>query len=229
MVPQSLEGCQIPTVPDSSRPMAGVGRDVPVPLQHRLVSHLTVAFVAICLIACVHVEHPPASWGNFSPATPSDDCASFPATYSNKGNKTDDSSVFLATWLHPRNAPTRGIDKDLLDAQTVSLEFDGALLTVKTNGPMGAFHQWSFDKSRREFTCRNGVLRISQGGDKSGQNVAAIGTDAVDLYRTQSELFVNGHGGSAGIALIIPMAEYESAWARFPVQASSLSETKPAQ
>jgi hypothetical protein len=137
--------------------------------------------------------------------------------------------VFLATWLHPRNAPTRGIDKDLLDAQTVSLEFDGALLTVKTNGPMGAFHQWSFDKSKHEFACQSGVLRISQGGDKSGQNIAAAGSDVIDLYRTSNELIVNSHGGSAGIALIVPMAEYGSTWARFPARASSSQQIGPAQ
>jgi hypothetical protein len=198
-----------------------------VSLKHRLASHLAVVFGTICVTACVHVEHPPASWGNITPATPSDDCVSLSATYSNKGNKADGSVTFLATWLHPRNGFTQGIDSDLVKAQTVTLELDGALLTLKTYGVAGAYHQWSFDKSKREFACRNGVLRISQGGDKSGQNVAAVGTDAVDLYRTQSELFVNSHGGSAGIALIIPMAEYESGWARFPVQASSLSE--PAQ
>jgi hypothetical protein len=139
--------------------------------------------------------------------------------YSNKGNKPDGSVVLLALWLHPRNAPTRGIDKDLIGAQTVTLEFAGALLTVKTNGAMGAYHQWSFDGSKHEFACLHGVLRISQGGDKSGQNIAAVGTDAIDLYRTQSELIVNSHGSSAGIALLVPFAEYDSAWGRFPVQA----------
>jgi hypothetical protein len=198
-----------------------------VPPKLRLASHLAVAFGAICVTACIHVEHPPASWGNITPATPSDDCVSLPAMYSNKGNKTDGSVVLLATWLHPRNAPTRGIDKDLIGAQTVTLELDGALLTVKTSGPGGAFHQWSFDKSKHEFACGNGVLRISQGGDKSGDNVAAVGSDAIDLYRTQNELIVNSHGGSAGIALVIPFVEYGSGWARFSVQASSFSQTEP--
>jgi hypothetical protein len=200
-----------------------------VPQKHRLASNLAVVFGAICVTACIQVEHPPASWGNITPAAPSDDCVSLPATYGNEGNKTDGSIVLLALWLHPRNVPTRGIDKDLTEAQTVTLELDAALLTVKTSGLGGAFHQWSFDKSKHEFACRNGVLRISQGGDKSGQNVAAVGTDAIDLYRTQNELIVNSHGGSAGIALVIPMAEYGSAWARFPVQASSFSQTVPPQ
>jgi hypothetical protein len=145
------------------------------------------------------------------------------------GNKTDGSVVSLATWVHPRKGFSQGIDSDLVKAQTVTLELDGALLTLKAYGAAGAYHQWSFDKSKREFACRNGVLRISQGGDKSGQNVAAVGTDVVDLYRTQGELFVNSHGGSAGIALMIPMAEYESGWARFPVEVSSFSQTEPPQ
>jgi hypothetical protein len=189
------------------------------------VRHLAVAFGAICLTACIHVEQPPASLGNITPATPSDDCVSLSAMYSNKGNKTDGSIVLLALWLFPRNAPTRGIDRDLIGAQTVTLGLDGALLTLKTTGPRGAFHQWSFDKSKHEFACQNGVLHISQGGDKSGQNVAAVGSDAIDLYRTQDELIVNSHGGSAGIALMIPFADYGSAWARFRVQ--SLTEPPP--
>jgi hypothetical protein len=199
--------------------------DMWIPPKHRSASRL-VASVAICLTACVHVERPPSSWGDFSPATTSGDCVSFPAIYDNKGNKSDGSVVLLATWLYRRNAPTRGIDKDLINAETVTLERNGTLLTVKTNGPMGAYHQWSFDQSKHEFACRDGVLRISQGGDKSGQNIAAVGTDAIDLYRTQSELIVNGHGGSAGIALMIPMAEYGSTWARFPVQAIGASQSE---
>ena len=179
------------------------------------------------MAACVHIEHPPASWGDLTPRTPSDNCASFPASYGNKGNRDDGSVVTLSTWLFPRNSTTRGIDKDLFGAETVTLEFDGALLTVKTFGAMGAYHQWSFDGSKHEFACMNGVLRISQGGDKSGQNIAAVGTDAIDLYRTPGELIVNGHGGSAGVALMIPMAEYNSAWARFPVQVSGAQTEAP--
>jgi hypothetical protein len=141
-----------------------------------LASNLAVAFGATIVTACVHVEHPPASWGNITPATTSDDCVSFRATYSNRGKKPDGSLVLLATWLYPKNAPTRGIDKDLIGAQTVTLELDNALLTVTMNGPGGAFHRWSFDKSKREIACRNGVLSVSQGGDLSGQNIAAVGT-----------------------------------------------------
>ena len=179
------------------------------------------------MAACVHSEHPPASWGDLTLQTPSDNCASFPASYGNKGNRGDGSVVTLSTWLFPRNSTTRGIDKDLFGAETVTLEFDGARLTVKTFGAMGAYHQWSFDGSKHEFACLNGVLRISQGGDKSGQNIAAVGTDAIDLYRTPGELIVNGHGGSAGLALMIPMTEYNSAWARFPVQVSSAQTEAP--
>jgi hypothetical protein len=195
--------------------------------KYRLLSHLAVAFGAIFVTACVHVEHPPASWGNITPATTSDDCVSFRAMYSNRGIKPDGSVVLLATWLYPKNAPTRGIDKDLIGAQTVTLELDTALLTVTMNGPDGAFHRWSFDKSKREIACRNGVLRVSQGGDLSGQNIAAIGTHDIDLFRRQGELIVNSHGGSAGVALLIPMAEYGSAWARFPAQASDSSLRVP--
>ena len=197
--------------------------------KHRFASHLAVAFGSMCVTACMDVQQPPASWGNITPAVRSEDCAFIGATYSNHGESSDGLEALLTTWLYPRNAPTRGIDKDLIGAQTVTLELDGALLTVKINGPEGAYHQWSFDKSKHEFGCRNGVLSISQGGDLSGQNVAAVGTDAIDLYRTQSELFINGHGSSAGIALMIPTAQHWSGWGRFHVEARSLSQTEPPQ
>jgi hypothetical protein len=179
-----------------------------------------IALAAMCVTACIHVEHPPASWGNFTPAMRSEDCASLAATYSNHGERSDGLAVLLATWLYPRKAPTRGIDKDLIEAETVTLELAGTILTVTMNGPRGAFHQWSFDESKHQFACVNGGLRISQGGDKSGQNVAAVGSDAIDLYRTQSDLIVNSHGSEVGIALMIPMGDSYSVWARFTVQKS---------
>src|ERR1035441_10441982 len=180
-----------------------------------------IALAAICVTACIPVEHPPASWGNITPAMRSEDCASLAGTYSNHGERSDGLAVLLATWLYPRKAPTRGIDKDLIEAETVTLELAGTILTVTMNGPRDAFHQWSFDKSKHQFACLDGRLRISQGGDKSGKNVAAVGSDAIDLYRTQSDLIVNSHGSEVGIALMIPMGDSHSVWARFAIQARS--------
>jgi hypothetical protein len=194
------------------------------PPKFRLASNLAIALAAICVTACIHVEHPPASWGNITPAMRSDDCASLAATYSNHGERSDGLGVLLATWLYPRKAPTRGIDKDLIEAETVTLELAGTILTVTMNGAGGAFHRWSFDKSKHQFACLGGVLRISQGGDKSGQNVAAVGSDAIDLYRMQDYLIVNSHGSEVGLALMIPMGDYHSGWGRFSVQASGRTD-----
>jgi hypothetical protein len=197
-----------------------------VPQKHHLASNLAVGFGAICVTACIHVEHPPASWGNITPAMRSEDCASVAATYSNHGERSDGLAVLLATWLYPRKAPTRGIDKDLIEAETVTLELADTTLIVTMNGPRGAFHRWSFDKSKHQFACLDGGLRISQGGDKSGQNVAAVGSDAIDLYRMQNNLIVNSHGSEVGLALMIPMGDYHSVWARFPVQATGASQSE---
>jgi hypothetical protein len=194
------------------------------PPKFRLASNLAIALAAISVTACIHVEHPPASWGNITPGMRSDDCASLAATYSNHGERSDGLGVFLATWLYPRKAPTRGIDKDLIEAETVTLELAGAILTVTMNGPRGAFHRWSFDKSKHQFACLDGGLRISQGGDKGGQNVAAVGSDAIDLYRMQDYLIVNSHGSEVGLALMIPMGDYHSGWGRFSVQASGRAD-----
>jgi hypothetical protein len=189
--------------------------------KFRLAFTRAIALASICVSACVHVEHPPASWGNFTPATRSDGCASLAATYSNRGERSDGLAVLLAAWLYPRRTPTRGIDKDLIEAETVTLEISGTILTVTMNGPRGAFHKWEFDGFKHQFACLDGRLRISQGGDKSGQNIAAVGPDAIDLYRTQSDLIVNSHGSEVGIALMIPMGGFHSVWARFAIQTSS--------
>jgi hypothetical protein len=194
------------------------------PPKFRLASNLAIALAAMCVSACIHVEHPPASWGNITPATPSSDCASLAATYNNRGEGSDGLSVLLATWLYPRKAPTRGIDSDLTGAETVTLELSQTTLTVTMNGPRGTFHKWEFDKSKHQFACLDGSLRISQGGDKSGQNIAAVGSDAIDLYRTQSDLIVNSHGSGVGIALMIPMGDSHSVWARFTVQTSGRAD-----
>jgi hypothetical protein len=194
-----------------------------ISLKYRLTKYFAVALAALCVTACVDVERPPASWGELTPAIPSDDCASLHATYRNMGNKIDGTVVSLAVWVSRKNGFSQGIGSDLTKAETVTLEIDGNLLTFKTYGADGAYHQWSFDQSKHEFACLSGVLRISQGGNKSGQNIAAVGAAVVDLYRKQNELFVNSHGGTAGVALMIPMADSYSAWARFPVQASGLS------
>jgi hypothetical protein len=194
------------------------------PPEIRLASNLAIALAALCVTACIHVEHPPASWGNITPTMRSEDCASLAATYSNHGERSDGLAVLLATWLYPRKAPTRGIDKDLIEAESVTLELAGTILTVTMNGPRGAFHQWSFDESKHQFACLDGSLRILQGGDKSGQNIAAVGSDAIDLYRMQDELIVNSRGSEVGLALMIPMGDYHSVWARFTVQASGRAD-----
>jgi hypothetical protein len=193
------------------------------PPKFRLAPNFAIALAAMCVTACIHVEHPPASWGNIT-AVRSEDCASLAATYSNHGERSDGLPVLLATWLYPRKAPTRGIDQDLIGAETVTLELADTILTVTMNGPRGAFHQWSFDKSKHQFACLDGGLRISQGGDKSGQNIAAVGSDAIDLSRTQNDLIVNGHGNEVGLALMIPMGDYHSVWARFPVQSNGRAD-----
>lgn len=194
------------------------------PPKVRFSSNLAIAFAAIWVTACVHVEHPPSSWGNITPAMQSEDCIPFSATYSNHGERSDGLAVLLATWLYPRKAPTRGIDKDLIEAETVTLELAGTILSVTMNGPRGAFRQWSFEKSKHQLTCLDGGLRISQGGDRSGQNVAAVGSDAIDLYQRQDDLIVNSHGNEVGIALMIPMGDHYSVWARFPIQPSGRAD-----
>jgi hypothetical protein len=198
--------------------------DTCVPQKRRLASNLVVAFAAICVTACMDVQHPPASWGNIAPAMQPEDCVPFSATYSNHGERSDGLAVLLATWLYPRKAPIRGIDKDLIEAETVTLELAGTILTVTMNGPRGAFHRWSFEKSKHQLTCLDAGLRISQGGDRSGQNVAAVGSDAIDLYQRQDDLIVNSHGSEVGIALMIPMGDHHSVWARFPIQPSGRAD-----
>lgn len=52
----------------------------------------------------------------------------------------------------------------------------------------------------------------------SGDNVAAYGSGAKDIYVTERHLVINSHGGTAGIILLIPAAAYGSDWARFEVK-----------
>jgi hypothetical protein len=58
------------------------------------------------------------------------------------------------------------------------------------------------------FPCRSR-------GDKS----RLITEKLFNVYR-RSDLIVNSRGNEVGLALMIPMGEYHSVWARFPVQAN---------
>jgi hypothetical protein len=93
---------------------------------------------------------------------------------------------------------------DLFEAQTVDLELSkNEILTVRAIGHKTA-HQWSYEKSKGEFSCKEGMLSLPKGGNMSGDNVASFGSGADDLYVTDSHLIINSHGGTAGIILLIP-------------------------
>ena len=186
----------------------------------------SIVLTALLLSACVHVEQYPASWGQTTTSTRPDDCPLINGAYDNNGEKPDGTVVYFATWLKPTKSSQSSEERlsrqkmwdDLFGAKTVRLDLTNEVLLTVTASGDNINRQWSYDKLKREFTCHNGVLSVAQGGDMSGDNVAAFGSGAIDLYRTEGHLAVNSHGFTAGVMLLIPAAAYGSDWARFAIQ-----------
>jgi hypothetical protein len=171
----------------------------------------------LALVACVHVAHYPKSWEAISPDARPTNCADIAATYQNKGENEDGREVLLATWLDPTlnqwNTPERTrVEHQLASAQRIELTLTHVALQVAAIGA-GTRRQWSY-----RYACRRGKVHIPRQGDMSGDNVALIGSDAIDLYRAKSHLVVNRHGAWVGVAMLIPVSGYDSTWARFPLK-----------
>jgi hypothetical protein len=128
----------------------------------------------------------------------------------------------LAAWLNPNyqssNPAQFQVASDLNRAQTVEVNLEGTLLRFNAIGAE-AHRSWTFDSSKGQFECREGVIRIARWRADS-DIVLLAEKDSIDLYRTQGYLVVNVHGGGAGLVLmVVPFAGHSSAWARFPVRA----------
>ena len=168
------------------------------------------------------VEHYPSSWG--AQPTAGGQCASISGAYADNGTRADGTAVRLSVWLNPTlrsNSPERfQLGKDLAQAQQVELDLKSALLYVTAVGP-NIRREWTFDSSKGQFQCRDGVIRITR-WNLGNDIVILANKDTIDLYRTQDYLLVNSHGGGAGLAIVVvPVAGYSSVWARFPVRVSA--------
>ena len=188
------------------------------PLTRSFRSSLAVGLLASA--GCVSVEHYPSSWGD---KPTGGQCTSVTGTYENKGLRADGVSVLLAAWLNPTlksNSPERfQVASDLIHAQTVEVNLAGTLLSINAVGA-DTNRSWTLDSSKGQFECREGVIRIAR-WHVDNDIVVLANKDSIDLYRTQEFLLVNVHGGGAGFAMVVPVAGYSSAWARFPVRAEA--------
>jgi hypothetical protein len=179
-----------------------------------------LALAPLLLGGCVQIDRYPKSWGS-SPVAGAD-CAAVAGTYANEGESSRNQSIRLATWLDRRarqNNPTKeqeAITTDLIKAQTIQVKLTGTVLSVTAIGP-DILREWSFDSTKREFTCSKGVLRIPR-FEVASDIVLLVSKDFYDLYRVGDQLVVNSHGESVGLVLIVlPFVGSESVWGRFPV------------
>jgi hypothetical protein len=179
------------------------------------VSVLMLLVCPLTLIGCVSIEHYPASWDAISQEPKSSDCGGVAGAYKNTGEDKEARSILLATWLDPTlnhwRTPERDrLEHDLASALQMELGFTHGRLQITAIGP-GVQREWSY-----RYKCRRGRIHIPRRGDMSGDNVAVVGSDVLELYRLKNYLVVNRHGAEAGVALLIPFAVYGSSWARFP-------------
>jgi len=175
------------------------------------------AFALLIATGCVTVEPYPSSWG--APPTAGGNCESITGAYADNGTRADGTPVRLSFWLNPTvtsSSPERfQLSKDLAEAEQVELDLKGTLLEISAIGP-NVRRAWTFDSSKGQFRCHEGVLRIAR-WHVDNDIVILANKDTMDLYRTQDYLLVNTHGGGAGLAMVVPVAGYSSVWARFPI------------
>lgn len=214
---------------------SGFNQTKPPPLSRFNMNKLLITLTALLLNACVQVGQYPASWGKTISSTLPDTCPSLEGIYKNKGENSNGTVAHLATWLpapassqknEERLSPQQMRDI-LLGATTVTLDLANDMLLTVTASGNNMNRQWSYDKSKADFTCHNGVLSIVRGGDMSGDNVAAFGSGTIDLFQTEDHLTVNSHLFTAGVMLLIPVASYESNWARFAIQQADVPQRTP--
>jgi hypothetical protein len=189
------------------------------------------AFAAVVLLlvcGCVSVERFPSSWGVQPTGV---QCAATAGTYEDKGIRADGLTVFLGSWLNATlqsNSPERfQVAHDLHQAQTVELRLEGTLLYVTAIGTE-VRRAWTFDSSKGQFKCSNGVIHILR-WQVDSDIVLLTSKETIDLYGTKDYLFVNVHGGGAGLAMVLPVAGYSSVWARFPARGNAAPESAPQQ
>jgi hypothetical protein len=145
--------------------------------------------------------------------------------FANVGESPKGTPVKLATWLNlnidhsPKHAnENNSLSKELSHVTKVDLNFsENGVLTITANGE-GIHRKWSFEKSKGQLKCKNGILKIHLSGDGSGDNVAAYESDTLELQMVGNDLVVNKRESSAGIILLIPFWGGESLWGRFKLE-----------
>lgn len=184
-------------------------------------ARVAIVCAVLAVAGCVQIDKYPEEWGALDAGQPSDVCPKLSGIYGNAGEKPDGKRVYLATWLAESTGRTRQEGpqtrhrfwKDLFEAKSVELFItDGPTLQIKASGE-GILQQWNVPKG--QLQCKSGAITVDQTGSKSGDNVAAVGTGSLDLYRAGDRLVVNSTGTAAGVMLLVPFVVHGSSWARF--------------
>jgi hypothetical protein len=107
--------------------------------------------------------------------------------------------------------------KDLAAARSVQIALPSAgLLTIRALGSERV-DEWTFDEKQEEWACEEkGHVSITRRGGVSGIGGIGVESRTRSLYRSGSYLVLSDRVGGAGMVLLVPIATYETRWARFP-------------
>jgi len=184
-------------------------------------SHI-VCFLLLFGLGCVHIQSHPDSWRPEASKTSPEDCLNISGVYANAGEGPKGGPVKLANWLNlntdhnPQHAnENNALWHDLSDASSVELNLsENGVLTIIAKGPIKS-RTWSYEKSKRQLECKNGILTVHFSGDGSGDGVAAFESNSLELQRVGNDLVVNRVENAFGFMLFIPAWGHESLWGRF--------------
>ena len=178
-------------------------------------------------LGCIHVQKHPKTWDNVDFGIRHDVYSRISGKYENIGLDPKGIRVNLARLIaysirhDPSSAQERNAEWNELEKINY-VEFkiynDGVLaIAFHANGNVKTL---IYDRKKGQYNYLNGMVRLHQGGDGSGDNIIAYESATLDLFMVGNDLVVHRHGGSAGIMLLVPVVVYDSSWARFTRVAS---------
>jgi hypothetical protein len=188
---------------------------MPIARRKDLVSFL----LAAALVGCSHTESHPQTWGKIPPELRPSECLPITGVYNNTGENAEGKRVKLAWML--MGDEQRGMmsndrleyERELRDAQTVRLVFDGDGLLKLEATCNGKSIKWALDNA----VLKDGVITINHSGEASAVNVVAHSWMKTEIIRTDDYLQIHKAWKTVGVMLLVPAWERQKIWARFPV------------
>ena len=178
---------------------------------------------AIVNTNCIYIQKCPDSWRMAIDKKEQEEFLPFVRIYENIGESANNKLACLAVLLAPKMQNKTVKDRkeeqlfwrDLTLAKTVELNMQTKkFLSIHAMGN-GISRKWIFGGEQGVLKFNNGEIQIYPGARLNSVNAVGVERNVVRLTFAKENIFVNTSSGGGGIVLLVPVAGYESRWARF--------------